>query len=241
MILSVNVDHIATLRQARLGTEPDPVWAASIAILGGADGITVHLREDRRHIQDRDLRILRETVDIDLNLEMAATDEMIDIALEVRPDMITLVPEKREELTTEGGLNVSGQKEHLMKSVKKLMHEVLPVSLFINPSIPDVEASKEIGADIVEIHTGLYANARGSACDEELRKVEEAVKKAISIGLIANAGHGLNYHNVSRIASIEGISGLYIGHGIISRAVLVGMENAVREMSEIIDKYANRS
>lgn len=236
MILGVNVDHVATIRQARLGVEPDPVMAATLALLGGADGITVHLREDRRHIQDRDVRTLREIVPCELNLEMAATQEMVRIALDIRPDLVTLVPEKRLELTTEGGLDVMGQKEHLKETVKKIRGAGIPTSLFINPNILDIDVSKEIGADMVEIHTGLYANARGAAVKDELHRVIEAAKIAGRQGLSVNAGHGLNYHNVKWIASLEGIRGLYIGHSIISRAVLVGMERAVREMKEAIGR-----
>jgi len=236
MILGVNVDHIATVRQARLGVEPDPVMAATLALLGGADGITVHLREDRRHIQDRDVRILREVVPCELNLEMAATEEMVRIALEIRPDLVTLVPEKRIELTTEGGLDVMGQKEHLKETVKKISAGI-PVSLFINPSIADIDISKEIGADMVEIHTGLYANASGGGVKDELQRVTEVAKMAGNLGLSINAGHGLNYLNVRGITSIAGIRGLYIGHSIISRAVLVGMERAVKEMKETIGRF----
>ena len=237
MILGVNVDHIATVRQARLGVEPDPVMAATLALLGGADGITVHLREDRRHIQDRDVRILREVIPCELNLEMAATEEMVRIALEIRPDLVTLVPEKRIELTTEGGLDVMGQKEHLKETVKKISGAGIPVSLFINPSIADIDISKEIGADMVEIHTGLYANASGGGVKDELQRVTEVAKMAGNLGLSINAGHGLNYLNVRGITSIAGIRGLYIGHSIISRAVLVGMERAVKEMKETIGRF----
>lgn len=236
MLLGVNVDHVATLRQARLGVDPDPVMAATLALLGGADGITVHLREDRRHIQDRDVRILREIVPCELNLEMAATEEMVRIALEIRPDLVTLVPEKRLELTTEGGLDVTGQKEHLRETAKKIRGAGIPVSLFINPNILDIDISKEIGADMVEIHTGLYANAGVAQVKGELHRVIEAAKMAGKQGLGVNAGHGLNYFNIGGIASIEGIRGLYIGHSIISRAVLVGMVAAVREMKEAIGK-----
>jgi pyridoxine 5-phosphate synthase len=234
MILGVNIDHIATLREARKGIEPEPVMAAALAILGGADGVTVHLREDRRHMNDRDLRLLREVVPVELNLEMAATHEMVRIAIEVKPDMVTLVPEKRQELTTEGGLDALGQKQHLKETVKKLHDAGMPVSLFINPHVMDVDVSKETGADMVELHTGLYSNVKGGRQEEELHRVEEAVKVAKRIGLSANAGHGLNYFNVKRIASIEGIRGLYIGHSIVSRAALVGMERAVREMKELM-------
>ncbi|MBI5050981.1 MAG: pyridoxine 5'-phosphate synthase [Nitrospirae bacterium] len=241
MLLGVNVDHVATVRQARGETEPDPAIAAVLAILGGADGITVHLREDRRHIQDRDLKLLREIVFTELNLEMAATDEMIGIALRVKPDMVTLVPEKRAELTTEGGLNLKKNRNQLKKAVKMLQGTCLPtgkkgipVSLFINPSITDVEESKKIGARMVEIHTGIYANAKGKKQLQELTRVKKAVKKALGAGLAVNAGHGLNYTNVKKVASVKGLRGLYIGHSIISRSVFVGVEKAVREMKKLI-------
>lgn len=237
MILGVNVDHVATVREARKTFEPDPVMAATLAILGGADGITVHLREDRRHIHDRDLRLLREIVQCELNLEMAATEEMVCIALDVKPDMVTLVPEKRQELTTEGGLDIIGHKEHIKGTIKRIRGGGIPVSLFINPVIIDVEASKETGADMVEIHTGLYSNTKGKKQKEELHRVVETVKIANDLGLMVNAGHGLNYFNVQNIASIKGIRGLYIGHSIISRSVLVGIERAVREMKELIEAY----
>ncbi len=234
MLLGVNVDHVATVREARKTFEPDPVIAAALAILGGADGITVHLREDRRHIHDRDLRLLRETVQCELNLEMAATEEMIRIALEVNPDMVTIVPEKRQELTTEGGLDMTAQKERLKNAIGKIHDSGTPVSLFINPHIMDVDISKEAGADMVEIHTGLYANTKGKKQEAELHRVMEAVKVANKLGLAVNAGHGLNYFNVKAIAAIEGARGLYIGHSIISRALLVGIERAVKEMKELI-------
>ena len=236
MILGVNIDHVATLRQARLGIEPEPAMAATLAILGGADGITVHLREDRRHINDRDLDLLRSFVPVELNLEMAATPEMIKIASKKRPDLVTLVPEKRQELTTEGGLDVRSFKKSIRNSVKTLKDRGIPVSLFINPSEQDVEISKETGADMVEIHTGGYSNEKGEMQERELVRVIAAVRKAVDIGLKANAGHGLNYINVSGIAELEGIRGLYIGHSIISRAVLVGLERAVREMKELIHR-----
>lgn len=234
MILGVNIDHVATLRQARLGDEPDPAFAATLAILGGADGITLHLREDRRHVNDRDLKILREIVTVELNLEMAATDEMLSIASGTRPDMVTLVPEKREELTTEGGLDLKRNTDKLKKAIGSIQDLGIPVSLFINPDTKDVEHSKEIGADMVEIHTGLYANANGRKQREELRKVNIAIDKANDLGLQANAGHGLNYFNTGAVASLAGVRGLYIGHSVISRAVLVGMEKAVRQMKELI-------
>ncbi|MEW6109341.1 MAG: pyridoxine 5'-phosphate synthase [Nitrospirota bacterium] len=241
MILGVNVDHIATLRQARLGIEPEPVMAATLAILGGADGITVHLREDRRHINDRDIDLLKEFVPVELNLEMAATKEMMRIAANKRPDLVTLVPEKRNELTTEGGLDVKSHKKIIRNAVKVLKDRGIPVSLFINPSEEDIEISKETGADMVEIHTGRYSNAKGEKQERELLRVIMSVRKAVDIGLKANAGHGLNYTNVAKIAEIHGIRGLYIGHSIISRAVLVGLERAVSEMKELINGSESRS
>jgi pyridoxine 5-phosphate synthase len=236
MLLGVNIDHVATLRQARLGIEPDPVMAATLAILGGADGITVHLREDRRHIQDRDLRILREFVPVELNLEMAATKEMTGIASRIKPDMVTLVPEKRRELTTEGGLDVRSQKRTVSEAIKRIKGMDIPVSLFINPDRDIINASGEIGADMIEIHTGMYSNAKGKKAEKEIVRIIEAVKYALDSGLLVNAGHGLNYYNVSKIACIVGVRGLYIGHSIISRAVFAGMEKAVREMRALIIK-----
>lgn len=240
MILGVNVDHVATLRQARMGCEPDPVMAATLAILGGADGITVHLREDRRHIQDRDLWMLREFIPVELNLEMAATKEMIRIALEIKPDLVTLVPEKRQELTTEGGLDVKSQKKHIRETIKKIQGAGMPVSLFINPDEDDIEISGQTGADMVEIHTGMYANTKGKRQEKELGRVMKSIKHGLDIGLQVNAGHGLNYFNVSKIASIKGLRGLYIGHSIISRAVLIGIEKAVKEMKKIINEASRR-
>ncbi|MCI4625875.1 MAG: pyridoxine 5'-phosphate synthase [Candidatus Magnetoovum sp. WYHC-5] len=233
MILSVNIDHVATLRQARLGIEPEPVMAATLAILGGADGITVHLREDRRHIQDRDLRILKDIVYVDLNLEMAATDEMVTIALNIKPEMVTIVPEKRQELTTEGGLDIYNNKEQIRTAIKRLKDGGIPVSLFVAPQTRDIELSKEVDTDMVELHTGVYANDKKTQATE-LRRIRDAVKLAQTMDMEANAGHGLNYNNVAAIADIKHIKGLYIGHSIVSRAVLVGMEKAVRQMKEII-------
>ncbi|MGB9822527.1 pyridoxine 5'-phosphate synthase [Thermodesulfovibrio sp.] len=234
VILGVNVDHVATVRQARKTFEPDPAMAATLAILGGADGITVHLREDRRHIQDRDLKILREVVPCELNLEMAATEEMINIALNVKPDMVTLVPEKRQELTTEGGLNVIELKDSLKEAIKKIKDGGIPVSLFINPDRASIECSKEIGADMVEIHTGYYSETRRQGQLKELERIKDAVAYSLNLGLKTNAGHGLNYYNVKPVAAIKGLRGLYIGHSIIARAVLVGIEEAVREMKNLI-------
>jgi pyridoxine 5-phosphate synthase len=238
MLLGVNVDHVATIRQARKGIEPDPVMAATLAILGGADGITIHLREDRRHIQDRDFRILKEFVPIELNLEMAATREMVGIAIKANPDLVTIVPEKRQELTTEGGLDVKSQRKSIGEAIKKLHSKDIPVSLFINPAFEDINLSKQINTDMVEIHTGMYANTKGKRQHEELIRIMNAVRYALDIGLTVNAGHGLNYFNVNKIAFLQGIRGLYIGHSIIARAVLVGMERAVREMKELIKEAA---
>jgi len=235
MILGVNVDHVATVRQARGGTEPDPLSAAMDAIEGGADGITVHLREDRRHIQDDDLNALRKQVVIELNLEMAATEEMIGIALKIRPDMVTLVPEKRKELTTEGGLDLVKGEKKIRRAIERIQSAGIPVSLFINPSVKDVRLSREFGATMVEIHTGRYADTRGRRQDAEFERVKRAIEKGLEIGLLVNAGHGLNYSNVQRIAAINGLRGLYIGHSIISRSIFVGIKKAVKEMKELIN------
>ena len=234
MYLGVNVDHVATVREARKELEPDPLIAAGLAIKGGADGITVHLREDRRHINDRDLKVIRRKVKIELNLEMAATDEMIGIALKIKPDMITLVPEKRAELTTEGGRDLKKGGRKIRKAIEAISAKGIPVSLFINPSVDDVEISKKLGADMVEIHTGLYANARGKNKTVELNRVKKAVNKGLDIGILVNAGHGLNFTNVQKIASIKGIRGLYIGHSIIANSIYLGVEKAVREMKRLI-------
>ncbi|MFS8884364.1 pyridoxine 5'-phosphate synthase [Synechococcus sp. R55.3] len=231
--LGVNIDHIATLRQARRTVEPDPVAAAVIAELAGADGITVHLREDRRHIQDRDVRLLRQTVRTHLNLEMAATDEMVAIALEVKPDYVTLVPERREEITTEGGLDVAGQVSRLRDVVGQLQGSGIPVSLFIDPDPTQVAAAAQVGARWVELHTGRYAEASSEAQRQvELDHLEKASQQALQLGLRVNAGHGLTYWNVGPVARIPGMEELNIGHSIISRAVLVGLDRAVREMRQ---------
>jgi pyridoxine 5-phosphate synthase len=233
--LNVNIDHVATVRQARGGKEPDPVLAAYLAELGGAQGIVVHLREDRRHIQDRDVRILRETVRTKLNLEMAATEEMVAIARKVGPDMATLVPEKRQELTTEGGLDVAGNFKKVSRAVKELSKSGIFVSLFIDPDPEQIKASGEAGAGMVEIHTGAYADAASDAVREaELKKISKAVKKAAGFGLRVSAGHGLNYVNAGHVALVEGIEEFNIGHSIVSRALMVGFENAVREMMILI-------
>lgn len=233
--LGVNVDHVATLRQARGGAEPDPVAAAAIAELAGADGITIHLREDRRHIQDRDLKLLRQTVKTRLNLEMAATDEMVTIALQTKPDMCTLVPEKRLELTTEGGLDVRCNMEPLKSAIDRLRGGGIPVSLFIDADPDQIKAADKVGADYIEIHTGVFAeSADWKSEDQELIRIENAVKLAQKLGLGVNAGHGLNYANIKRMTTIRGIEEYNIGHSIISRAVLVGLERAVRDMVELV-------
>lgn len=237
MKLMVNIDHVATLREARRTTYPDPVYAACLVELAGASGIIVHLREDRRHIKDRDLRILRQVIKTKLNLEMAPTDEMVKIARDVRPDMVTLVPERREELTTEGGLDVKNLFSHVKKVVEALKEEGIKVSIFVDPEETQILFAKEAGAQMVEIHTGKYADAiREEERKEELKRVIDAARRGKNEGLIVNAGHGLNYENVYEIAKIKEIEELSIGHSIISRAVLVGLERAVKEMIEIIDK-----
>ncbi|MBI4619741.1 MAG: pyridoxine 5'-phosphate synthase [Desulfobacterales bacterium] len=234
--LSVNVDHVATLREARRITEPDPVTAAAIVELAGADGIIVHLREDRRHIKDRDLRLLRETVKSKLNLEMASTEEMIRIALEVKPDMTTLVPEKREELTTEGGLNVYLNRKDIENSVALLKNGEIVVSLFVDPDLDQIKAAHRVGADYVEIHTGTFCDAKDRIEEEkELDRLLTAVKMAAELKLGINAGHGLNYLNIKRLVGINEIEEFSIGHSIISRSLFVGLDQAVREMIELIN------
>ena len=233
--LGVNIDHIATIRQARRTVEPDPVAASVLAELGGADGITVHLREDRRHIQDRDVRLLRQTVRTHLNLEMAATDEMVAIALDIKPDYVTLVPEKREEVTTEGGLDIAGQTERIAEIVDKLQSASIPVSLFIDATSAQIEASVKVKAQFIELHTGQYAEADSEISRaQELAVLAKGCEQAIASGLRVNAGHGLTYWNVYPIACIPGMEELNIGHTIISRAALVGLERAVREMKQAI-------
>ena len=233
--LGVNVDHVATVRQARRAKEPDPVAAAVLATLGGADGITVHLREDRQHIQDRDVVVLRETVATRLNLEMAAAEEIIRIALSVKPDEATLVPEKRQELTTEGGLDVIANEAAVRPAVERLKAAGIHVSLFIDPDPAQIDASARLGADAVEIQTASYSEAVGAAAVErELEKLRAATAQAVGLGLHVHMGHGLNYRNVQPVVRIGGVEELNIGHSIVSRAVLVGMERAVREMKEAI-------
>ena len=234
--LGVNIDHVATIRQARRTVEPDPVAAAVLAELAGADGITVHLREDRRHIQERDVRILRQTVRTHLNLEMAPTNEMVTIALEIQPDYITLVPERREEVTTEGGLDVAGNIPRMREVVTELQGAGIPVSMFIDAEKAQIAASVEIQAKFIELHTGCYAAAPDEATrHRELTVLADGCKMAIAAGLRVNAGHGLTYGNIYPVACLEGMEELNIGHTIISRAVLVGMERAVREMKQAIN------
>jgi pyridoxine 5-phosphate synthase len=237
MKLAVNIDHLATLREARGEIEPDPVIAAGICEISGAEGIVCHLREDRRHINDRDLRLLREVVKTKLDLEMAATEEMIKIALEVLPDIVTLVPEKRQELTTEGGLELSVNKSRLIDAVEELHSKDMLVSLFIDPLPENIDKAIEIGADIIEIHTGKYANTiteRDSI--DELSKIGAIARLASEQGLIVTAGHGLNYFNVNPFLNIPEIREISIGHSIISRAVFTGLERAVRDMVKILNK-----
>lgn len=240
--LGVNIDHIATIRQARGTIEPEPVTAASIAELAGADGITVHLREDRRHIQDRDVRILRETVRTKLNLEMAATAEMVSIALKIKPHMVTLVPEKRQELTTEGGLDVIKSGSGLNDSVRKLRDGGIMVSLFVDPQEEQIEAACKTGADYIEIHTGRYAEAKR---ENEIKDCFELIQKGVALakglGLGINAGHGLDYWNIKRLLAIKEIEEYNIGHAIISRAVVTGLEKAVRDMVRLIESGENKA
>ncbi len=235
--LGVNIDHVATIRQARGGNEPDPVWAAVVAEVGGADGITVHLREDRRHIQDRDLRLLRETVKVRLNLESSIDPAIVAIALETRPDQITFVPERRAEVTTEGGLDVIGQWNRVAEAVARCHEAGLEVSLFIDPDPAQVEASANLKVRAIELHTGRYAEAVGEADRaRELAALTLAGQTAVARGLMLHAGHGLNYQNVEPVARLEKMAELNIGHSIVSRAVFVGLERAVREMKACLDR-----
>ncbi len=233
--LGLNVDHVATVREARKGDLPDPVAAAIIAEMAGVDGIVCHLREDRRHIRDKDLYLLKEIVKTHLNLEMAATNDMIKIATEVVPDMVTLVPENRQEVTTEGGLDVQENMDWIEEVISQLHNHNIVTSLFIDPELDQIKASVRCGTDYVELHTGLYSNAEdlGTTTDE-LEKLRSMAIAASKIGLGVSAGHGLNYHNVRDILDIDQIEELNIGHSVIAKAVMVGMESAVREMLSII-------
>ena len=233
--LGVNIDHVATVRQARQTYEPDPIWAAVLAELGGADGITLHLREDRRHIQDRDLRLLRQSVSVKLNLELACDNDILDIACEVLPDQATLVPERREEVTTEGGLDVVGQLDAVRRAVERLQQAGILVSLFLDPDLTQIEAAAQLGAQAVELHTGQYALARGLKQQEKhLQTLVTAGQRVRALGMALHAGHGLNYQNVRPVARIADMHELNIGHSIVARAVMVGMERAVRQMKQLV-------
>ncbi|MAE62368.1 MAG: pyridoxine 5'-phosphate synthase [Planctomycetaceae bacterium] len=235
--LGVNIDHVATVRQARRTYEPDPVWAAAEAELGGADGITIHLREDRRHIQDRDVELLKQTVHVKLNLEMSLADEIVDIACRVCPQQVSLVPERREEVTTEGGLDVIAQRDRTRAAVDRLRDAGIVTSAFIDPDPAQVATAHELGFNAVELHTGAYANATGEQISAELNKLIEGGARAVDLGLRLHAGHGLNYHNTTAVASIDQMAELNIGHSIISRAVFVGLRQAVREMKDLLRPF----
>lgn len=237
--LGVNIDHIATIRQARMTFEPDPATAASLAVLGGADIITVHLREDRRHIQDHDVRLLRKTIFTKLNLEMSTAREIVEIALEVKPEQVTLVPEKRQEVTTEGGLDVVSQKKILVDAVKKFKDAGILVSLFIDPEENQIVAAKDVGAQYIELHTGNYANAKNTPSrNEMIKKLQAGLKAARKLGLQINAGHGLTYQNIGLLVESLPVEELHIGHSIVSRSVFVGIQQAVSEMKELIFRHA---
>ena len=233
--LGVNIDHVATVRQARRTNEPDPVWAAALAELGGADGITLHLREDRRHIQDRDLQILRQTVTVKLNLEMACDEEVVQIACRTKPHQATLVPERREEVTTEGGLDVLAQRDRVAEVISRLHDAGIAVSLFLDPDPEQLEAAGQLGADAVELHTGRYALVGpGAQQEKELATLRSAGAKVRQAGMVLHAGHGLTYRNVKPVAAIEEMHELNIGHSVIARAIMVGLEQAVREMKNLV-------
>jgi pyridoxine 5-phosphate synthase len=238
--LGVNIDHVATVRQARRTYEPDPVWAATLAELGGADGITIHLREDRRHIQDRDLTVLRETVSVKLNLELACDVGIIDIACRTRPDQATLVPEKREEVTTEGGLDVVANRESIARAIDRLQDADIVVSLFLDPEESQIATAAELGVSAVELHTGQYALAQGDDRERELAQLVASGKQITELGMTLHAGHGLNYQNVKPIAQITAMHELNIGHSIVARSIMVGMERAVREMKALLEASLGR-
>ncbi len=240
--LGVNIDHVATVRQARRTVEPDPVWAAALAELGGADGITVHLREDRRHIQDRDVRLLKETVQVKLNLEMSIADEIVDFALEIMPEQCTVVPEKREEITTEGGLDLLQNSDRIQRCVDRLLEAGIEVSLFIDPEPTQIEAADALNVHAVELHTGCYAEAKSSEdVSRELERLLIASEEALERDLLLHMGHGLTYRNVEPVAEIPGVSELNIGHSIIARSMFVGIEAAVREMKALVSRTADVS
>jgi pyridoxine 5-phosphate synthase len=234
ILLGVNVDHVATLRQARGTRYPDPVQAAMVAEEAGADGITIHLREDRRHIQERDVHVMMDTLQTRMNLELAVTEEMISFAESVRPPLCCLVPEKREELTTEGGLDVTGQLARVQDAVTRLSAAGCEVSLFIDADPKQIEAAKQVGAPVIELHTGAYAECSGQQQLDELNRIREGTKLAQELGLVVNAGHGLYYHNVMPIAAIPGINELNIGHGIVARAIFTGLKAAVQDMKQLM-------
>jgi pyridoxine 5-phosphate synthase len=240
-VLNVNIDHVATIRQARRADEPDPAWAAAQCELAGANGITVHLRQDRRHINDRDVRVLKETVASKLNLEMSMAEPIVKIAEQIRPDQVTLVPENRAELTTEGGLDCVEYRRRLAEVVKRMHKHGILVSAFITPDKDQILASAQTGCDAVELHTGMYANAETDrAVRKALADLENGRDTAMQNGMIVHAGHGLTYRNIAAVAAIRGLSEFNIGHSIIARAVLVGIREATRQMIELIDKYATR-
>ncbi|WP_425398064.1 pyridoxine 5'-phosphate synthase [Aeoliella sp.] len=233
--LGVNIDHVATVREARKTNEPDPVWAATLAELGGADGITLHLREDRRHIQDRDVRIMIETVAVPTNLELATAEDVLSIACDLKPSQATLVPERREEVTTEGGLDVVGQQGKVADAVKRLQDAGIQVSLFLDPDSQQIEAGIATGAEAIELHTGAYAHASAKGpASEQFAELEKASKQIRDAGILLNAGHGLTYRNVRPVAQIAGMHELNIGHSIIARAIMVGLEQAVRDMKRLV-------
>jgi pyridoxine 5-phosphate synthase len=238
VLLGVNIDHVATVREARKTNEPDPVWAATLAELGGADAITIHLREDRRHIQDRDLRVLRESVAVPVNLELACSPEVIAIACDARPHQATLVPERREEVTTEGGLDAAGSRDKVAEAVRRLKDAGIVVSLFLDPDAAQIEAGVELGAEAIELHTGAYAQASGRHHGQETESALESLiaagQRVRAAGLTLNAGHGLTYRNVKPIAAIAGMHELNIGHSVVARAIMVGLEQAVRDMKRLI-------
>ncbi len=235
-LLGVNIDHVATIRQARRTYEPDPVWAAVEAQLGGADLITLHLRQDRRHICDRDLNILKQTVSVPLNLEMSMEEEIVQLALETHPDMVTIVPEKREEVTTEGGLDVCKQPERLRQVLAKFQESGINTSLFVDPELDQIDACKEVGTQMVELHTGTYANSRANMRSAELEKLTRSAAHGRKLELIINAGHGLTYSNVAPLVRAIAPKELHIGHSIISRSVFSGIKQAVSDMKDVIQK-----
>jgi len=235
--LGVNIDHVATVREARKTFEPDPLWAAALAELGGADGITVHLREDRRHIQERDLRVLRESVHVPLNLELATDPDVLAIACDIGPELATLVPEHREEVTTEGGLDVVANPSAVQSAIEKLRESGMVVSLFLDPDEAQIDTAASVGADAVELHTGPYALANGPSRQRELARLQTAGQLVRDRGMVLHAGHGLNYQNVQPVARIEGMSDLNIGHSIVARAIMVGMQQAVREMKSLVVRH----